>query len=49
MSIEFSSSRNLRRVSASMRKWRSHFGHTLRLSSSSFFQIIWRQPSHFTH
>src|SRR5208282_743961 len=24
-------------------------GQTLRLSSRSFFQIIWRQPSHFTH
>src|SRR5215831_1294207 len=32
-----------------MRKWRSHFGQTLRFSSKSFFQITWRQPSHLTH
>src|SRR5258708_39896804 len=32
-----------------MRKCLSHFGQTLRLSSRSFFQIICRQPSHFTH
>src|SRR4029077_8016707 len=32
-----------------MRKCLSHFGQTLRLSSRSFFQIIWRHSSHFTH
>src|SRR6185312_1375647 len=26
-----------------------HLVHTFRLSSSSFFQMIWRQPSHLTH
>src|SRR6185312_9861901 len=25
-----------------------HLVHTFRLSSSSFFQMIWRQPSHLT-
>src|SRR4051794_25835459 len=38
-----------RRVRASMRKCFSHLGHTLKLASRSFFQMIWRQPSHFTH
>src|SRR5580658_5583633 len=37
------------RVRASIRKCLSHFGQTLKLSSRSFFQIICRQPSHFTH
>src|SRR5438477_2576451 len=32
-----------------MRKCRSHLGQTLRLSSRSFFQMIWRHWSHFTH
>src|ERR1700745_2782237 len=32
-----------------MRKCLSHLGQTLRLSSRSFFQMIWRQLSHFTH
>src|ERR1700692_1293261 len=32
-----------------MRKCLSHFGQTLRLSSRSFFQIIWWHSSHFTH
>src|SRR5208282_1149771 len=32
-----------------MRKCLSHFGQTLRLSSRSFFQMICRQLSHFTH
>src|ERR1700676_5604721 len=38
-----------RRLRASMRKCRSHLGQTLRISSKSFFQIICRQVSHFTH
>src|SRR3984957_4321700 len=38
-----------RRVRASMRKCRSHLGQTLKFSSRSFFQMIWRQVSHFTH
>src|SRR6202140_4721776 len=37
-----------RRARASMRKCLSHLGQTLKLSSRSFFQIIWRQPSHLT-
>src|ERR1700686_3326487 len=32
-----------------MRKCFSHFGHTFKFSSRSFFQMICRQPSHFTH
>src|SRR5271165_799921 len=32
-----------------MRKCFSHLGHTFRFSSRSFFQIICRQLSHFTH
>src|SRR5438874_2937192 len=32
-----------------MRKWRSHLGQTFQFWSRSFFQITWRQPSHFTH
>src|SRR4029077_4879927 len=32
-----------------MRKCLSHLGQTLRLSSRSFFQMNWRQLSHFTH
>src|SRR6202043_4224225 len=38
-----------RRDRSSMRKCRSHLGQTLKFSSRSFFQIIWRQVSHFTH
>src|SRR6202030_1592860 len=38
-----------RRVRASMRKCRSHLGQTLKFSSRSFFQMICRQVSHFTH
>ena len=37
------------RVRASMRKCLSHFGHTFKFSSRSFFQMICRQFSHFTH
>src|SRR5205807_7416045 len=37
------------RVRASMRKWRWHLGQTLKFWSRSFFQMTWRQPSHFTH
>src|SRR5271165_2458030 len=37
------------RVRASIRKCLSHFGQTFRFSSISFFQMICRQPSHFTH
>src|SRR6202044_3004917 len=37
------------RVRASIRKCFSHFGQTFILSSRSFFQIICRQFSHFTH
>src|SRR3954469_19475522 len=32
-----------------MRKWRSHFVQTFQLASRSFFQMTWRQSSHFTH
>src|ERR1700730_4541353 len=32
-----------------MRKCRSHLGQTLKFSSRSFFQMICRQVSHFTH
>src|SRR5208282_3213057 len=32
-----------------MRKCFSHFGHTFKFSSRSFFQMICRQFSHFTH
>src|SRR5580700_8054165 len=32
-----------------MRKCFSHFGQTFKFSSRSFFQMIWRQFSHFTH
>src|SRR5271170_1166824 len=32
-----------------MRKCFSHFGQTFKLSSRSFFQMICRQFSHFTH
>src|SRR5260370_13354660 len=32
-----------------MRKCRSHLGQTFQFWSRSFFQITWRQPSHFTH
>src|SRR5712664_222261 len=49
MSYWLSSRSWARRARASMRKCLSHFGQTLRLSSRSFFQIIWRQLSHFTH
>ena len=31
-----------------MRKWRSHFGQTLKFWSRSFFQMIWRHWSHLT-
>src|SRR6478672_4437531 len=48
-SYSLSSSNWDRRVRASMRKWRSHLGQTLRFSSRSFFQMICRQVSHFTH
>src|SRR6185369_11274451 len=48
-SYSLSSSSWPRRVRASMRKCRSHLGQTLKFSSRSFFQIIWRQVSHFTH
>src|SRR6185369_7471625 len=37
------------RVRASIRKCFSQFGQTLKFASRSFFQIILRQPSHFTH
>src|SRR5579871_4402899 len=37
------------RVRASIRKCFSHFGQTFMFSSRSFFQMIWRQLSHFTH
>src|ERR1039458_1290202 len=37
------------RVRASMRKCLSHLGQTFKFSSRSFFQIICRQLSHFTH
>src|ERR1700680_5227344 len=49
VSYWLSSSNWARRVLASMRKCLSHLGQTLRFSSRSFFQMIWRQPSHFTH
>src|ERR1041384_1399081 len=45
----FSSSNCASRVRASMRKCLSHFGQTFIFSSRSFFQMIWRQLSHFTH
>src|SRR5271157_5264401 len=48
-SYRLSSRSCARRARASMRKCLSHFGQTLKLSSRSFFQIIWRQLSHFTH
>src|SRR5215831_18381997 len=44
-----SSRSSIRRCAESMRKWKLHFVQTLRFSSNSFFQIIWRQPSHFSH
>src|ERR1039457_3697761 len=37
------------RVRAWMRKCLSHLGQTFKFSSRSFFQIICRQLSHFTH
>src|SRR5581483_10872368 len=48
-SYSLSSSNCDRRLRASIRKCLSHLVQTLRLSSRSFFQIIWRQFSHFTH
>ena len=44
-----SSNRFASRVRASMRKCLPHFGQTFWFSSRSFFQMIWRQLSHFTH
>src|SRR6201993_1972430 len=44
-----SSSNCASRVRASIRKCLSHFGHTFMFSSRSFFQMICRQFSHFTH
>src|SRR3954469_13461419 len=32
-----------------MRKWRSHLVQTFQFASRSFFQMTWRQSSHFTH
>ena len=49
VSYWFSSSSCARRVRASIRKCFSHFGHTFMFSSRSFFQMICRQSSHFTH
>src|SRR6202161_2789263 len=49
VSYLLSSSSKANRVRASIRKCLSHFGQTFILSSRSFFQIICRQPSHFTH
>src|SRR6202044_4251999 len=43
-----SSSRYVNRVRASIRKWRSHLGQTLKFWSRSFFQMIWRHWSHLT-
>src|ERR1700730_18261152 len=48
-SYSLSSRSCARRARASMRKCRSHLGQTLRFSSRSFFQMICRQVSHFTH
>ncbi len=30
-----------------MRKWWPHLGQMFQLAARSFFQTIWRQPSHF--
>ncbi len=49
VSMLSSSSSSIRRSAEPMRKWYSHLGHTFRFSSSSFFQMICRHPSHFTH
>src|SRR5712692_9397347 len=49
VSYWLSSSNWARRVRASIRKCLSHFGQTFMFSSRSFFQMIWRQFSHFTH
>ena len=49
VSYRLSSSNWASRVRASMRKCLSHFGQTFMFSSRSFFQMIWRQFSHFTH
>ena len=38
---------SFKRVTASRRVCRPHFGHTFQLASISFFQMIWRHPSHF--
>src|SRR5580704_11978578 len=49
VSYWLSSSNRASRARASIRKCLSHFGQTFMFSSRSFFQMIWRQPSHFTH
>src|SRR5580704_11585230 len=49
VSYWLSSSNRASRARASIRKCLSHFGQTFMFSSRSFFQIICRQPSHFTH
>ncbi len=49
VSYSFSSSNNASRIRASMRKCFWHFGQTFKFSSRSFFQMICRHPSHFTH
>src|SRR5271169_4352441 len=49
VSYWLSSSNRASRVRASIRKCLSHFGQTFMFSSRSFFQMICRQPSHFTH
>jgi len=37
------------RAAASIRMCAPHFGQTFQLDSRSFFQMICRQPSHFSH
>ena len=44
-----SSSSSFSRVTASMRLCAPHLVQTFQLFSRSFFQMIWRQPSHFCH
>ena len=43
------SSSSLSRATASMRECAPHLAQTFQLASRSFFQMIWRQPSHFCH
>src|SRR5215467_10280686 len=49
VSYSLLSNRFASRARASIRKCFPHFGQTFRFSSRSFFQMIWRQLSHFTH